>query len=89
MTTANLKLATVEVTMEDELETPDQQLDAGEFIVKRVVPLQDLVAELKGEGVSSFRKQASLTSVCSVLGKGSALVRPKKCRRADFPCRAS
>jgi ADP-ribose pyrophosphatase len=49
MTTANLKLATVTVLMEDKLETPDQNLDAGEFIVKRVVPLEDLVAELKGK----------------------------------------
>jgi ADP-ribose pyrophosphatase len=49
MTTANLKLATVSVLMEDKLETPDQQLDEGEFIVKRIVALQDLENELKGE----------------------------------------
>jgi ADP-ribose pyrophosphatase len=48
MTSANLKLATVSVLMADKLETPEQHLEEGEFIVKRVVPLQDLDAELKG-----------------------------------------
>jgi hypothetical protein len=49
MTSANLKLATVAVLLDDKLETPDQQLDQGEHIVKRVVALKDLDAELKGE----------------------------------------
>lgn len=49
MTTANLKLATVSVLMEDKLETPKQHLEAGEFIVVRVVALKDLEAELKGK----------------------------------------
>lgn len=48
MTSANLKLATVSVLLDDKLETPDQQLDQGEYIVKRVVALKDLDAELKG-----------------------------------------
>jgi ADP-ribose pyrophosphatase len=48
MTTANLKLATVSVLLDDKLETPDQQLESGEHIVKRVVALKDLDAELKG-----------------------------------------
>lgn len=49
MTTANMKLVVVDVLLDDKLETPDQKLEAGEFIVKRVVALKDLDAELKGE----------------------------------------
>ncbi|KZT20248.1 hypothetical protein NEOLEDRAFT_1140944 [Neolentinus lepideus HHB14362 ss-1] len=48
MTTANMKLVVVRVTLEDKLETPDQKLDEGEFIVKRVVELAKLHEELKG-----------------------------------------
>ena len=49
MTTANMKLAVVDVLLADKLETPEQKLDAGEFIVKRVVELDNLTVELKGE----------------------------------------
>ncbi len=48
MTNANMKLVLLDVTMEDALETPDQHLDVGEHIVKRVVKLQKLEDELKG-----------------------------------------
>jgi hypothetical protein len=34
MTTANLKLATLSVVLDDQLETPDQKLDEGEHIVR-------------------------------------------------------
>jgi hypothetical protein len=34
MTTANLKLATLSVVLDDKLETPDQKLDEGEHIVR-------------------------------------------------------
>jgi ADP-ribose pyrophosphatase len=33
MTTANLKLATLSVLLDDKLETPEQKLDEGEHIV--------------------------------------------------------
>jgi len=54
MTSANLKLATVAVLLDDKLETPDQQLDQGEHIVKRVVALKDLDAELKAYDKKGF-----------------------------------
>lgn len=48
MTTANMKLVTVEVLMEDKLESPEQELDEGEAIVRRVVALDELNNELRG-----------------------------------------
>jgi len=47
MTTANMKLVMLSVVLEDKMETPDAKLDAGEFIVKRVVELATLNEELK------------------------------------------
>jgi hypothetical protein len=48
MTNANMKLVVLNVPLEDQMETPDAKLDAGEFIVKRVVELAKLYDELKG-----------------------------------------
>lgn len=48
MTNANMKLVTVDVPFPDKLETYDQKLDAGEFIVKRVVEIAKLIDEFKG-----------------------------------------
>ncbi|KAF8831571.1 hypothetical protein HHX47_DHR1000555 [Lentinula edodes] len=47
MTNANMKLVVLNVTLEDKLETPDQKLESGEFIVRRVVELKELLNELK------------------------------------------
>lgn len=49
MTTANMKLVVVNVPLEDKMETPEAKLEAGEFIVTRVVELAKLNDELKGE----------------------------------------
>lgn len=48
MTNANMSLVILEVSLADKLETPDQKLESGEFIVKRVVELAKLHEELKG-----------------------------------------
>jgi len=48
MTTANMKVVIVNVTMEDELNLPKQKLEAGEFIVVRVVELSKLHEVLRG-----------------------------------------
>jgi ADP-ribose pyrophosphatase len=48
MTTANMKLVTLDVTFEDKLESPAQKLDEGEAIIRRVVELKNLYNELKG-----------------------------------------
>jgi ADP-ribose pyrophosphatase len=54
MTNANMKLVILSVFLDDKMEAPDAKLDAGEFIVKRVVELDKLSDELKGI-VLSFR----------------------------------
>ena len=48
MTNANMKLVVVCVDLADKMETPRRKLDAGEFIVKRVVEIAKLNDELKG-----------------------------------------
>lgn len=52
MTNANMKLVTVDVPFPDKLETYEQKLDAGEFIVKRVVEIAKLAEEFKGDDSS-------------------------------------
>jgi ADP-ribose pyrophosphatase len=49
MTNANMKLIILQVNLEDKLEIPDQKLDAGEFIVRRIVELAKLEEELQGK----------------------------------------
>jgi hypothetical protein len=60
MTNANMQLAVISVTMEDKLETPVPQLDAGEHIVTRVVELAHLQDALNGKQFS--RRLRSLPS---------------------------
>ena len=54
MTTANLKLVILGVTLEDLLETPVPKLDVGEFIVTRVIEIAKLNEELKGKFSCGF-----------------------------------
>jgi ADP-ribose pyrophosphatase len=70
MTTANMKLVTVDVLLDDKLETPTQQLDEGEAIVVRVIPLTDLKSELKS--MFCMLTQHLKAYVCSLAyaGKG-------------------
>jgi hypothetical protein len=49
MTTATMKLVTVNVDLTDELLLPMQRLDDGEFIIRQVVELQDLYPRLRGK----------------------------------------
>ncbi len=49
MTNANMKLVVLNVTLEDAMEHPEANLEAGEFIVKRVVELQELNRQLQGK----------------------------------------
>jgi ADP-ribose pyrophosphatase len=48
MTNANMKLVVLSVLLDDKMETPVAKLDAGEFIITRVVELSKLNDELKG-----------------------------------------
>lgn len=49
MTTANMKLVILDVTLPDKLELNEAKLDEGEHIVKRVVELSRLYDELQGK----------------------------------------
>ncbi|KAI0040890.1 hypothetical protein FA95DRAFT_807499 [Auriscalpium vulgare] len=60
MTTANMKLVALSVSLADGMETPEQKLDAGESIVKRVVALKDLYKELKDYEKKDFVVDARL-----------------------------
>ena len=48
MTTANLKLVILDVPLDGEMESPDQNLEGGESIVRRVVEVKNLYRVLKG-----------------------------------------
>lgn len=48
MTNANMKLVTVSVWFEDELQRPQPKLEPGEHIVTKVVPLAELHDTLEG-----------------------------------------
>jgi len=54
MTTANMKLVIVNVTMEDKLNLPKQKLEEGEFIVPRIVELSKLYEVLRGMSIASY-----------------------------------
>lgn len=60
MTTANMCLTTVKVELEegDEMKEPEQHLDEGEFIEKRIVALKDLYQTLLGK-VGSTRARCA------------------------------
>ncbi|KAF8185047.1 NUDIX hydrolase domain-like protein [Mycena galopus ATCC 62051] len=60
MTTANMKLVVLNVELADKMETPEQKLEAGEFIVKRVVELAKLNDELKAYDAKGFVVDARL-----------------------------
>ncbi|KAF9484718.1 hypothetical protein BDN70DRAFT_797175 [Pholiota conissans] len=49
MSNANMQLAVLSVTLEDKMETPKPQLEAGEHIVTRVVELSKLQEALDGK----------------------------------------
>ncbi|KDQ60555.1 hypothetical protein JAAARDRAFT_125146 [Jaapia argillacea MUCL 33604] len=61
MTTANMKLVAVNVSFPGELETSEQKLDAGEYIVKRVVELAKLNEELKAYDKKGYVVDARLS----------------------------
>lgn len=61
MTTANMKVVIVNVTMEDELNLPKQKLEAGEFIVVRVVELSKLHEVLREYAKKDFVVDARLS----------------------------
>lgn len=53
MTNANMKLVVLSVLLDDKLTTPEPKLEAGEFIVTKVVELAKLQSELEGNEISS------------------------------------
>lgn len=61
MTNANMKLVVLSVTLEDAMELPEANLEAGEFIVKRVVELQKLNQQLRDYSEKGFVIDARLS----------------------------
>ena len=51
MTNANMKLVTVSVWFDDELQTPVPHLEPGEHIETKVVPISELYGELQGQSL--------------------------------------
>ncbi|KAF5330917.1 hypothetical protein D9619_005430 [Psilocybe cf. subviscida] len=72
MSNANMQLATVNVLLEDKLQTPKQQLESGEHIITRVVELDKLKAELEDYDKRGFVVDARLShfAVGYALAKG-------------------
>ncbi|ESK96816.1 adp-ribose pyrophosphatase [Moniliophthora roreri MCA 2997] len=60
MTNANMKLVILKVTLEDKLELPDQKLEQGEFIVRKVISMDSLYEELKEYDKKGFVLDARL-----------------------------
>ncbi|PBK96527.1 hypothetical protein ARMGADRAFT_988401 [Armillaria gallica] len=61
MTNANMKLVVLNVTLEDAMEHPEANLEAGEFIVKRVVELHKLHRQLQDYSEKGFVIDARLS----------------------------
>ncbi|KAG6865280.1 hypothetical protein C0991_003740 [Blastosporella zonata] len=61
MTNANMKLVVLSVVLEDKLELPDQKLEPGEFIFRRVVELSKLHSELRDYDAKGFVVDARLS----------------------------
>ncbi|KAF9257787.1 hypothetical protein L218DRAFT_878571 [Marasmius fiardii PR-910] len=60
MTNANMKLVVLNVVLEDKLELPEQRLEPGEFIVRKVIELNKLYDELKEYDKKGFVLDARL-----------------------------
>ncbi|KAI0646755.1 NUDIX hydrolase domain-like protein [Trametes meyenii] len=77
MTSANMKLVTVDVPFPEKLEMPAQQLDPGEFITARIVELGKLRAELKEYEKKGFVIDARLDHLASGFELTKKLHQPK------------
>jgi len=60
LTNANMNLVVLNVILPDQLETPTQRLETGEFIVRKVVQLSKLNDELKDYTAKGFIIDARL-----------------------------
>ncbi|KAG6813108.1 hypothetical protein H0H92_013962 [Tricholoma furcatifolium] len=60
-----MKLVVLSVVLDDKIEMPDQKLDPGEFIVRRVVELSKLNSELKDYDEKGFVVDARLSYFAS------------------------
>jgi hypothetical protein len=62
MTTANMKLVILDVPLDNEMESPDQNLEDGESIVRRAVEVKNLYRVLKGMLYSLTVPQFSIST---------------------------
>ncbi|KAI0637292.1 NUDIX hydrolase domain-like protein [Trametes polyzona] len=77
MTSANMKLVTVDVPFPEKLEMPAQKLDPGEFITARIVELSKLRAEFKEYEKKGFVIDARLDHLASGFELAERLRQPK------------
>jgi ADP-ribose pyrophosphatase len=54
MTTANMKLVVLDVPLDGDMESPEQNLEDGESIVRHAIEVKDLYKVLKGTRGSSY-----------------------------------
>jgi hypothetical protein len=80
MTTANMKLVILDVAQNDKLESPDQDLQDDEVIVRRVVEVKKLYGVLKGKLCCTRRLCGVLTKFRSHHGSISRKEYEKKVR---------
>lgn len=71
-----MNLVVLEVILPDQLETPSQRLETGEFIVRKVVQLSKLNDELKGIVPASCLSclMVIICISCRLHGKGKLYV---------------
>ncbi|KAG7092172.1 hypothetical protein E1B28_008541 [Marasmius oreades] len=73
-----MKLVVLNVTLDDKLELPEQKLEQGESIVRKVVELNKLYDELKEYDKKGFVLDARLQHFAAGFALGQKLVSSKK-----------
>ena len=83
MTTANMKLVILDVALNDKLESPGQDLQDGEAIVRRIVEVKKLYGVLKGKLCCTRRLCGALASFDLIMNLSHAHAKNTK-RRSGF-----
>merc|ERR1712113_564341 len=70
LTTANMQMVTMEVNLKEGDEEPEQHLDEGEFIERRIVPLTELYSTLQGKSIINTCCQTQTPTIsCSAFAR--------------------
>jgi len=87
MTTANMKLVILDVPLDGGMETPDQNLEDGESIVRRAVEVKNLYRVLKGMlySLESPHSQVSISFNDSFPHERKNIMKRRSENKAKFP----